>query len=219
MNKFGFSDEDWNVAKAEMRQILIERVRSGPTISYSELAGSVNSIDFEPDSFAFHHMLGEISTEEDSQGRGMLSVVVVQKDGDMQPGAGFFELAKKLGRDTSDTLKCWAEELQRVSDCWPETVTIPKDWLRGKIDILEILPIDPIQKRRKKKNRQTLKLNDELVMSEREAYSLFGRTMKPGDEIWLYSSPPESWENLCGRSGYALVREGEVIKTSVGLMS
>lgn len=121
MNKFGFSEDDWNAAKAEMRQILIERVRSGPTISYSELAGSVNSIDFQPDSFAFHHMLGEISTEEDSQGRGMLSVIVVQKDGEMQPGSGFFELAKRLGRDTSDSLKFWSEELQWVSDYWVNT--------------------------------------------------------------------------------------------------
>ena len=35
-------------------------------------------------------------------GRGMLSVIVVHKVGDMQPGPGFFQLAKKLGRDTSD---------------------------------------------------------------------------------------------------------------------
>ena len=36
-------------------------------------------------------------------GRGMLSVIVVHKQGDMQPGPGFFELAQRLGRDTSDT--------------------------------------------------------------------------------------------------------------------
>jgi len=37
-------------------------------------------------------------------GRGMLSVIVVHKEGDMQPGPGFFELAGELGRDTSDIL-------------------------------------------------------------------------------------------------------------------
>lgn len=34
---------------------------------------------------------------------------------------------------------------------------------------------------------------------------------QPGDELWSYSSDAESWENLAGRAGYALVREGAVI--------
>jgi len=217
MNKFGFSDEDWNAAKEEMRDILIERVRTGPTISYSELAGSVNSIDFEPDSFAFHHMLGEISTDEHSEGRGMLSVVVVHKDGEIQPGFGFFELAKKLGRDTSDTLKCWSKELQRVSLYWTVTVHIPKEWLRGKVEIRVNEPEEKVQKRRNK--RQTPKPNDELILSAKEAESMFGESMKPGDEIWFFSSPPEFWQSLCGSSGYVLVREGEVIDSFTTVIS
>ena len=50
-------------------------------------------------------MLGEISSEEDAAGRGMLTVLVVHRAGDMQPGPGFFELAKQLGRNTSNILK------------------------------------------------------------------------------------------------------------------
>ena len=49
-------------------------------------------------------MLGKISEEENAGGRGMLSVVVCHRDGDLQPGPGFFRLVKKLGRDTSDKL-------------------------------------------------------------------------------------------------------------------
>jgi hypothetical protein len=48
----------------------------------------------------------------------MLSVVVVHRTGDMQPGPGFFELASDLGRDTSDILKCWIDELKRVHRAW-----------------------------------------------------------------------------------------------------
>jgi hypothetical protein len=48
----------------------------------------------------------------------MLTVVVVHKVGDMQPGPGFFELAKMLGRDTGDILKCWVNELHRVHAVW-----------------------------------------------------------------------------------------------------
>ena len=35
-------------------------------------------------------MLGDISSAEDDAGRGLLTVVVVHKSGDMKPGPGFF---------------------------------------------------------------------------------------------------------------------------------
>jgi hypothetical protein len=63
-------------------------------------------------------MLGEISADEDAAGRGMLSVIVVHKSGDMQPGPGFFELARDLGRDTSDILVCWITELKKAHAAW-----------------------------------------------------------------------------------------------------
>ncbi len=50
----------------------------------------------------------------------MLSVIVVHKSGDMQPGPGFFDLAKKLGRDTSDILKCCVGELKKVHAVWSQ---------------------------------------------------------------------------------------------------
>jgi len=39
---------------------------------------------------------------------GHAFVIVVHKDWGMQPGPGFFQLAKKLGRDTSEKTTCWA---------------------------------------------------------------------------------------------------------------
>ena len=48
----------------------------------------------------------------------MLSVIVVHKVGDMQPGQGFFQLAKRLGRDTSDKTTFWVKELRRVHGHW-----------------------------------------------------------------------------------------------------
>jgi len=41
----------------------------------------------------------------------MITVIVVHKYGDMQPGPGFFELAEQLGRDTSNILNCWIKEI------------------------------------------------------------------------------------------------------------
>ena len=74
----------------------------------------MRTIKLEANDYALTAMLDEISTESDAQGRGMLTVVVVHKTGDMRPGPGFFELARKLGRDTSDIDRCWIEEFKHV---------------------------------------------------------------------------------------------------------
>lgn len=116
--KYGFSENDWNQARNEIKQILIARARLRGMIPYSELVAQVQMIRLEPESYALAAMLGEISAEEDAAGRGMLSVLVVHKEGDMQPGPGFFELAKALGRNTMDILKCWIDELKRVHAVW-----------------------------------------------------------------------------------------------------
>ena len=43
--------------------------------------------------------------------------------------------------------------------------------------------------------------------------------MVEGDGLWEFRSPAEYWENLCGREGIALVRNGEVIDAMVTLMN
>ena len=101
-----------------MRHILIERAKLRGMVPYSELVQKLHSIQLEANSYALFAMLGEISTAEDRAGRGMLSVIVVHKVGDMQPGRGFFELAQSLGRDTSDILACWVAELKKVHAHW-----------------------------------------------------------------------------------------------------
>jgi hypothetical protein len=116
--KYGFTKEQWTAAKEEMRQILIERAKLRGMMPYSELVQKLESIQLEANSYALFAMLGELSTEEDRAGRGMLSVIVVHKVGDMQPGDGFFELAESLGRDTSDILACWVAELKKVYAYW-----------------------------------------------------------------------------------------------------
>lgn len=117
-DKYGFPELQWERAKEEMKQLLIDRAKVRGMIPYSELVQQVKTIKLEPESYALAKMLGEISTAEDKAGRGMLTVIVVHKHGDMQPGPGFFELANHLGRDTSDILECWMAELKRVHAQW-----------------------------------------------------------------------------------------------------
>ena len=116
--KYGYEPHEWEEAKTEMRTALVERAKVRGMIPYSELVEKITTIELEPNSFALAAMLGEVSTEEAEADRGMLSVLVVHKVGDMQPGPGFFELAGELGRDTSDILKCWVEELKKVHRVW-----------------------------------------------------------------------------------------------------
>ena len=114
----GFPEHVWDAAKDEARAAMIEVARQGRTMSYTRLAQKIMSCQLEPRDVRLTHMLGEISTEEDEAGRGMLTVVVVHKTGDMKPGPGFFELAESLGRDVSDTDRCWVEESRKVYEVW-----------------------------------------------------------------------------------------------------
>ncbi len=116
--KHGYSLIDWNNAKEEMRKILIERAKVRGMMSYIELVGKVKTIRLEPHSQALDAMLEEISSEEDAAGHGMLTVIVVHKCGDMEPGSGFFKLAEQLGRNTSNTLECWVSEFKSVHNYW-----------------------------------------------------------------------------------------------------
>jgi molybdopterin synthase catalytic subunit len=115
---FNFSQSEWDAAKREARGLLIERAKLRGMIPYSDLADQIRTMNFEAHDQRLFHLLGEISSEESAAGRGMLSVIVVHKAGDMQPGPGFFELANRLGRDTSEILRCWVNELKKVHAVW-----------------------------------------------------------------------------------------------------
>ena len=70
------------------KQAMITVARSKDVIAYSDLVRKITSCILEPNGTPLAHMLGEISSEEDEEGRGLLTVVVVHKTGDMQPGPG-----------------------------------------------------------------------------------------------------------------------------------
>jgi len=43
--------------------------------------------------------------------------------------------------------------------------------------------------------------------------------MVEGDELWEFTSPADTWQNLCGRQGIAIVRNGEVLSSLVTEMN
>jgi hypothetical protein len=117
-NVHGFPPSAWDEAKEEARTIMIDRARVRGMIPYSDLVSRVTAIKIKPHDPRLTDFLREIAAAEDAAGRGMLTVLVVHKTGDMQPGPGFFELAQELGRDTRDILRCWVDELHKVHAVW-----------------------------------------------------------------------------------------------------
>lgn len=47
----------------------------------------------------------------------------------------------------------------------------------------------------------------------------FSRRMRPGDELWYFSTPKAYWEGLFGRAGYVIVRNGKEVDRYTTLMN
>jgi hypothetical protein len=96
-------------------------------------------------------------------------------------------------------------DLARAADDMP---LIPKAWLDKKVTIAEAEAGHP-------------GISDERVQRFPDAAKPFGfksgqweaikAAMQPGDELWTFASPAESWENLAGRAGITVVRDGNPI--------
>lgn len=119
-DKFGFSTEAWETAKSQAIDALRQRAAVRGMMPYSDLVQKINAITLDAHDPRLFELLMEISIDENSNGRGMISALVVHKVGDMQPGEGFFELAERLGKDTSDILKCWITEVKKVHSVWSQ---------------------------------------------------------------------------------------------------
>lgn len=114
----GFDDDAWEAAKEEARQFMYAVAKRRRTITYSDLVSKIASVRMEAHDVRLAHFLGEIATEDDDNGLGLTTVVVVHKQGDQQPGPGFFEMAESQGRNVSDPVVCWVRELNAVYDHW-----------------------------------------------------------------------------------------------------
>jgi len=93
---------------------------------------------------------------------------------------------------------------------------IPKEWLQNTITVAQAEAENP-------------GITDDRVAKYPDAAQPFGfrhgdwealkAQMQPGDELWTFASPPESWQHLAGRAGIALVRDGNPIVVLLGAMN
>lgn len=94
--------------------------------------------------------------------------------------------------------------------------SIPHDWLSEKLDFRsfeEVLHYDL-------DNAQLVDADiEELVQKALERgqadWNTFVSDMIPTDELWFFTSSPDEWASLAGRSGYAIVREGQIVKAQI----
>ena len=89
------------------------------TTTYTEIAPLAGLVMCNPtDRNEIARILGEISTYEHSQGRPLLSAVVILQDKNI-PGQGFFTLARELGLYSGgDDLSFFCRELVKVHETW-----------------------------------------------------------------------------------------------------
>ncbi|MBL0572769.1 MULTISPECIES: hypothetical protein [Aeromonas] len=98
--------------------------RSQNLAAYSDVAPLVGlSMDNDADRNEIARLLGEIAIHENSEGRPMLTALIVHRGHDNNPGEGFFGIAQELGlfngtRDQIAKLTFWANQVTQVHNYW-----------------------------------------------------------------------------------------------------
>jgi hypothetical protein len=92
--QFGLSDDEWDAAKAQVRQAILDATYQRRMTRYGEVAGSVDLVHLDPYSALMNHLLGAVFEDEHLAGRPALTSIVTHKDGDKEPGAGFYDMAR-----------------------------------------------------------------------------------------------------------------------------
>jgi hypothetical protein len=76
----------------------------------------------------------------------------------------------------------------------------PAEWLRERCESYPVSPLPP-----------EVETPLEAMRRYRESWRWIRDRLVPGDELWSFRAPEESWRQGCGRAGYAVVRGGAVV--------
>jgi hypothetical protein len=91
---FDVPKAQWEAAKAEAKSVMSDRAKVRSMIASSDLVPRIHAFAMNAHDPRLFHLLGQIPSEQDAAGRGMLTVIVVHKVGDMRPGPGFLNSHK-----------------------------------------------------------------------------------------------------------------------------
>jgi hypothetical protein len=111
--RFGLSDEQWEAAVSEVRAAILEAAYDYRMTWYGEVASKVSAVPLEPYSALMNPLLGEVFEMEHRVGRPALTALVTHKDGDKEPGPGFYDMARSLGCQFSEPYVYWTTEVEK----------------------------------------------------------------------------------------------------------
>src|ERR1035441_9922337 len=109
----------------------------------------------------------------------------------------------------------------RFTPTRPPRDAVPREWLRTRLEGRSEIEAHNLQ--RKWMGISADDEDDEGTAESRARWSARWEEMisemEPGDEIWHFASPEETWRQLCGREGFALVRKGQPIAAIVAFLN
>jgi hypothetical protein len=112
--QFGLNDKEWDAAKSEVRDAILDAAYDRRMTWYGEVAGKVSTVPLDPYSPLMNHLLGGVFEDEHEAGRPALTSIVTHKYGDKEPGSGFYEMARSLGYRFREPYIFWAQQVQDV---------------------------------------------------------------------------------------------------------
>lgn len=113
-SRFGLTDEQWALAKDEVREAILEAAYDRRMTWYGEVAEGVSVVRLDPHSALMSALLGAVFEDEHKAGRPALTSIVTHKYGDKEPGPGFYDKARTLGYRFSEPYIFWAQQVQAV---------------------------------------------------------------------------------------------------------
>ena len=82
-------------------------------------------------------------------------------------------------------------------------IDISSDWLRDQTTVEEI----------ESERWKTKPNKGGPLMPQTEWWIALKAQIQEDDEVWWYSSPPDSWVGVIGTAGIAIVRNGKIVAT------
>lgn len=113
-SQFGLTDEQWAVAKDEVREAILDAAYDRRMTWYGEVANKVSVVALDPHSALMSALLGAVFKDEREAGRPALTSIVTHKHGDKEPGPGFYDKARALGYRFNEPYIFWAQQVQAV---------------------------------------------------------------------------------------------------------
>lgn len=116
--RYGFTADDWADMVGAAYAVLAQTAQQKTTITYAKFCVRAD-LRMAPNEHAMSALLDDLADRSLRDGGFILSAVLVQSDGEHQPGGGFFKYATRKGllrkSPTSDQkLVFWTEQIQRA---------------------------------------------------------------------------------------------------------